>query len=82
MTRAATWRCASCCTRTSAAHPRDSDAPLLAPHLLIRSALAPWHDIEVRAHARTLLLAADAQPVPEHIEAREVDLARTASTTS
>ncbi|MFC8863261.1 hypothetical protein BCL80_11547 [Streptomyces avidinii] len=77
----------------AAAHPRDNDALLLAAHLLTRSALAPWHDIEVRAHARTLLLAADAQPAPEHpaateqlrralVEAGEVDLARTTSTTS
>ncbi|MEU8701654.1 hypothetical protein AB0C61_29165 [Streptomyces sp. NPDC048680] len=62
-------------------------------HLLTRSALAPWHDIEARAHARILLLAADAQPAPEHpaateqlrralVEAGEVDLARTTSTNS
>ncbi|MGW0564447.1 hypothetical protein ACWDZ4_28550 [Streptomyces sp. NPDC003016] len=77
----------------AAAHPRDNDALLLAAHLLTRSALAPWHDIEVRAHARTLLLAAEAQPAPEHpaateqlrralVEAGEVDLARTTWTTS
>ncbi|MFI7236966.1 hypothetical protein [Streptomyces cyaneofuscatus] len=77
----------------AAAHPYDRDALLLAAHLLTRSALAPWHDIEVRAHARTLLLTADAQPTPEHpaeieqlrralVEAGEVDLARTTSTTS
>ncbi|WP_274036666.1 hypothetical protein [Streptomyces sp. MMBL 11-1] len=40
-------------TRRAAAHPRDNDALLLAAHLLTRSALAPWHDIEVRVHART-----------------------------
>ncbi len=77
----------------AAAHPHDSDALLLTAHLLTRSALAPWHDIEVRAHARPLLLTADAQPTPEHlaeteqlrlalVEAGEVDLARTTSTTS
>ncbi|MDP5315569.1 hypothetical protein [Streptomyces poriferorum] len=77
----------------AAAHPRDNDALLLAAHLLTRSALAPWYDIEVRAHARTLLLAADAQPAPEHVaateqlrrtlvDAGEMDLARTTPTTS
>lgn len=77
----------------AAAHPRDNDALLLTAHLLTRSALAPWHDIEVRAHARTLLLATEAQPAPEHpagteqlrralVEAGEVDLARTTWTTS
>ncbi|MDX3434415.1 hypothetical protein PV664_37140 [Streptomyces sp. ME01-18a] len=77
----------------AAAHPRDNEALLLAAHLLTRSALAPWYDIEVRAHARTMLLAAETQPAPEHsaaaeqlrralVEAGKVDFARTTSMTS
>ncbi|MER7990330.1 hypothetical protein ABTY53_32795 [Streptomyces noursei] len=47
----------------AAAHPREPEALLLAAHVLTRP--APWHDIEVRAHARALLLAAEALPAPD-----------------
>ncbi|MGW4268705.1 hypothetical protein [Streptomyces californicus] len=84
--------CASDIAERAAAHPREDDALLLAAHLLTRPAPDPWHDVEVRAHARTLLLAAEALPAPDRpagaerlrralVEAGEVDLARTKSTT-
>ncbi|MEO3978967.1 hypothetical protein [Streptomyces sp. CAU 1734] len=84
--------CAGDIAARAAAHPCDDDALFLAAHLLTRPAPDPWHDIEVRAHARTLLLAAEAQPAPDRstatellrralVEAGEVDLARTTSTT-
>ncbi|MFE7485166.1 hypothetical protein [Streptomyces sp. NPDC057552] len=84
--------CASDIAARAAAHPREDDALLLAAHLLTRPAPAPWHDVEVRAHARDLLLAAEALPFPDRpagteqlrralVEAGEVDLARTTSTT-
>ncbi|WP_446046438.1 hypothetical protein [Streptomyces olivaceus] len=67
-----------------AAHPREEDALLLAAHLLTRAALGPWYDIEVRAHARILLLAAEAPgPLPaatERLRLALVGLARTPST--
>ncbi|MFJ4700463.1 hypothetical protein ACIP5N_22210 [Streptomyces sp. NPDC088768] len=84
--------CAGDIAARAAAHPREDDALLLAAHLLTRPAPDPWHDVEVRAHARTLLLAAEALPAPDRpagterlrralVEAGEVDLARTTSTT-
>ncbi|MFJ3182343.1 hypothetical protein ACIPJN_28680 [Streptomyces sp. NPDC086796] len=75
----------------AAAHPRESDALLLAARLLTRPAPDPWYDAEVRTHARALLLAAAALPAPDRpagteqlrlalVEAGEVDLARAPST--
>ncbi|MFK0142468.1 hypothetical protein [Streptomyces murinus] len=84
--------CAGDVAERAAAHPFEDDALLLAAHLLTRPAPDPWYDIEVRAHARTLLLAAEAGTAPGRpaatdllrralVEAGEVDLARTTSTT-
>ncbi|WP_247701350.1 hypothetical protein [Streptomyces sp. RM72] len=74
----------------AAAHPRESDALLLATHLLTRPAPDPAYDTDVRRHARALLQAAAALPETERpaeteqlrralVEAGEVDLAQPAS---
>jgi hypothetical protein len=71
----------------AAAHPRESDALLLAAQLLTRTAADPRYDAEVRPHARALFLAAgalspaDRPPAMEQlrlalVEAGEVDFAR------
>lgn len=53
------------------AHPREPDALLLAAFLLTRPTFEAWYDAEVRAHARTLLLAAVALPAPGRPAATE-----------
>ncbi|MFE1190200.1 hypothetical protein [[Kitasatospora] papulosa] len=76
----------------AAAHPRDPDALLLAVHLLTRPAPEDAYDGDVRHHARALLQAAEALPVPDRpaeaaqlrralVEAGEVDLAQAPATT-